>query len=54
MAKTAADVIKMGKDVKMVDVRFTDMTSGLNSIRVTADGLVGGGDPRRESAALGD
>jgi gamma-glutamyltranspeptidase/glutathione hydrolase len=36
------------------DVRFTDMTSGLNSIRVTADGLVGGGDPRRESAALGD
>ncbi|HSD85703.1 MAG TPA: type I glutamate--ammonia ligase [Anaerolineae bacterium] len=25
MAKTAADVIKMGKDVKMVDVRFIDM-----------------------------
>ena len=36
------------------DVRFTDMTSGLNSIRVTPEGLVGGGDPRRESAALGD
>lgn len=25
MAKTAADVIKMGKDVKMVDIRFIDM-----------------------------
>ena len=25
MAKTAADVIKMGKDVKLVDVRFIDM-----------------------------
>ena len=36
------------------DVRFTNLTSGLNSIRVTAEGLVGGGDPRRESAVLGD
>lgn len=25
MAKTGADVVKMGKDVKMVDLRFTDM-----------------------------
>ena len=25
MAKTVADVLKMGKDVKMVDVRFIDM-----------------------------
>jgi gamma-glutamyltranspeptidase / glutathione hydrolase len=36
------------------DLRFTAMTSGLNSIRITPDGLIGGGDPRRESAALGD
>jgi len=25
MAKTVADVLKLGKDVKMVDVRFIDM-----------------------------
>jgi gamma-glutamyltranspeptidase/glutathione hydrolase len=45
----APDLAQLGHDV-----RFTDMTSGLNSIRVTPQGLVGGGDPRRESAALGD
>ena len=25
MAKTVAEVLKMGKDIKMVDVRFIDM-----------------------------
>jgi gamma-glutamyltranspeptidase/glutathione hydrolase len=35
-----------------VEIRPFD--SGLELIRVTADGLEGGADPRRESAALGD
>ncbi|QEX20609.1 gamma-glutamyltranspeptidase [Hypericibacter adhaerens] len=49
LSTIAPDLAKLGHDV-----RFTDMTSGLNSIRLTPDGLLGGGDPRRESAVLGD
>lgn len=35
-------------------VRVMDMPSGLHGIEVTKNGLVGGADPRREGAALGD
>ena len=35
------------------DVRVIDMTSGLQGIRVTRDGLQGGADPRREGVARG-
>ncbi len=45
----APDLAALGQDV-----RFSEMTSGLNSIRATPEGLVGGGDPRRESSAVGD
>jgi len=31
-----------------------DMNSGLHGIAITADGLVGGADPRREGVAIGD
>jgi gamma-glutamyltranspeptidase/glutathione hydrolase len=36
------------------DVAILEVTSGLQGIMVTKDGLVGGADPRREGVALGD
>ena len=33
MAKTVADVLKMGKDVKMVDVRFIDLPDPVEAIK---------------------
>ncbi len=36
------------------ETRQSDLNSGLHGIAVTADGLRGGADPRREGVALGD
>jgi len=36
------------------DVRVVDFPSGIHAIRVTNDGLIGGADPRREGAVVGD
>ena len=36
------------------EVKVRDLTSGLHAIQITADGLLGGADPRREGVAIGD
>ena len=35
-------------------LRSTELNSGLNGIAISADGLEGGTDPRREGVAVGD
>jgi len=35
-------------------VKLRELTSGLHLIRITAEGLIAGVDPRREGVALGD
>ena len=39
MTETAADVVKMGKDVKMVDLRFTDLLGMWHHFSIPARGL---------------
>lgn len=48
LAAIAPALAKLGHDV-----RFRGMTSGLHGIQVTATGLAGGADPRREGVVLG-
>jgi len=36
------------------EVKAGEMNSGLHAIEITAEGLAGSADPRREGVALGD
>ena len=36
------------------EVKVAELNSGLNGIAISADGLEGGTDPRREGVAVGD
>jgi len=53
-AGTAAAALQAPLAARGHEVRLVPMDSGLNGIRVTADGLEGGADPRREGVAMGD
>jgi gamma-glutamyltranspeptidase/glutathione hydrolase len=50
----APDALATALAEKGHQIERAEMTSGLHLIRVTPEALVGGADPRREGAALGD
>ena len=49
-----AAIEAQGRVGLMLNVRRTDLTSGLHIVAVTREGLEGGADPRRDGVALGD
>jgi gamma-glutamyltranspeptidase/glutathione hydrolase len=53
-AGTAAEALAEPLAALGHETSAKDMASGLNVILVTADGLLGGADPRREGIAAGD
>jgi len=51
---TEAEGWKAALEAKGHEVRLIDMTSGIQAIVLTPQGLVGGADSRREGVAVGD
>ncbi|MFQ5938835.1 MAG: gamma-glutamyltransferase [Alphaproteobacteria bacterium] len=51
---TELEALAPALEAKGHGVRIRPLTSGLHGIMVREDGLLGGADPRREGAALGD
>ena len=53
-AGTAAEALAPELEALGYEVSIRDMNSGLHGVAITADGLEGGADPRREGVVLGD
>ncbi len=53
-AGTSAEAFAPDLEALGYKTRITDLNSGLHGIAITADGLTGGADPRREGLAAGD
>ncbi|NNG04132.1 MAG: gamma-glutamyltransferase, partial [Inquilinus sp.] len=51
---TVAEELQTVLEGRGHSVTIRDLNSGLHGIQITASGLVGGADPRREGVALGD
>ncbi|GGE33068.1 gamma-glutamyltransferase [Agaricicola taiwanensis] len=51
---TQAEALKAPLEAMGYEVRAAEMTSGLQGIVITPEGLVGGADPRREGLAVGE
>ena len=53
-ASTAAEALAPELEALGYEVSARDMNSGLHGVAITATGLEGGADPRREGVVLGD
>ena len=53
-AGTSAEALEAPLQALGYETDVRELTSGLHAIQITADGLMGGADPRREGIALGE
>ncbi len=53
-AGSDAEELSAGLEAMGHEINVRDLNSGLHAIMITADGLIGAADPRREGVAMGD